>query len=137
MKEMNWASILEVLVGSLVSALSYNNAHIRELESPLVSNKSEFEAAAAEFQSTKLLLRFTKDVGSVMREQVHSQSPQLRRVEAARVATKAARAAADYHFQSPTTSKFALQGEVTQLTQRAGKLGDKVSRTRHECDCKM
>lgn len=76
---MSRATILEVLVGSLEPTLSSGNTRIWELESPLAWKNSEFDAAAAELESTEPHLRFAEDGVSLMLDQVQSQEPQLRK----------------------------------------------------------
>lgn len=55
----------------------------------------------------------------------------------ARVAPKAVRAAAESNVQSIPASGSVLQGEVGQLTVRAGELAGKVARLLQEGSCKV
>lgn len=60
------ASVLEVSVGGLDSAMSSNNTRIQYLESQLALNNSEIDAAGMELDSTDCQLRFPGETASLM-----------------------------------------------------------------------
>lgn len=61
------------------------------------------DTATADLEATESLLRFAKYVRIFMLEQVQDQGPQLRKVEATRVAAKVAQAAAEPNAQLHTS----------------------------------
>lgn len=89
---------------------SSNDTRIGDLELPLASKSSEFDTAAAEFESTKFRLHFPEDAVSLFQDQVKSQKPWLREVECAQIALEVAWAAVESNVQSFTASESTLQG---------------------------
>lgn len=72
---------------------------------PLASKNSEFDAGLVELESTERRFRVAEDAFWLMLEQFLRQGPQLREVEAASFAAKAAQAAAKPKIQSLIASE--------------------------------
>lgn len=78
--------------------------------------------AAAELESTELLLCFAENAVSLMRDQVQKNTKQLCKVEGARVPAGEARADAEYNVHSLTVSEPALSSEVAQIARLVRRL---------------
>lgn len=103
MEAMGRGSIQEVRVGAPDSTLSSSSTHVRNLDSPIASNNSDFDSSVGELFSTKHRLGLAEDAISLMDEQVQSQGPWLHKVEAPHVAAKAMQGAVESNAQSSTT----------------------------------
>lgn len=99
MRAMSRASIREVRVGALETTLLFSYTCNGELESQLLSEYTEFDAATAEPVSTKGRLRFAEDLVSLMHEKAPNHGTQHRKEEAEHVAAETTRAAAESNGQ--------------------------------------
>lgn len=79
----------------------------------------------------------TEDAVCLMHEHAQSQGPQLCKIEAAFVAAKVTRAAAESNIPSITASKFVSRGKVAQSTLCVEELGNEVSGLRQEGVCRV
>lgn len=87
----------------------------------------------AKVQSTERFIRFAEDVASLMRESFLSQTPQLREIEAERIATEATKAAAEFNAQLLAASESALRVEL-RVYVGTYKIGYKIARLHQQCD---
>lgn len=90
-----------------------------------------------ELESAKRHLRNAEDSVSLMPENVQSPVPHLREVAAVHEAFEAAWAAEEPKFLSQSRSESGLPGDITNVPQCVGQLGDNLARLCQKCDGKV